>query len=234
LGINMVFAPPFKEEKLDMIQRFFDNLEWLPEEVQIRMTYPVAGSIPYNEQDFDYEEKHGSDGIITTIGDWTLKRSLSNDKEVFSDFAFISPLNSIHTRPVYQYSTKYIPLNGTCIPAQRKVYVNIDGKIIVCEKMSSDCTLGDVFNGVDFEILEKAYIKEYKETSFPLCSKCWAARMCGICYANCYTGGKIDVDKKNVRCEIAKKYIHQYLSVYSQLIENNSSKINLLDELKIV
>lgn len=230
IGINMVFTPPFKNEKMDKIQAFIKDLDWLPEDVQIRMTYPVEGSVEITSDDV---ERESEGGIITTIGDWTLEKCLESDDKIFSDYAFVDPLTNIHQRPMYKDSVKYIPFNGACIPGQRKLYVTTKGELTLCEKIGSGAVLGNVFDGIDIDRLEQIYVTDYCEKSSLYCKDCWAARLCKMCYAHCYTEGELDMAKKNGRCEITKQYMNRYLVIYNELVENNPDKLKYIDELEI-
>ena len=46
IAFNAVLTPPYTKERFDAINDFFEELEFLPPDTEVRATYPAVGSIP--------------------------------------------------------------------------------------------------------------------------------------------------------------------------------------------
>lgn len=201
LLFSMVFAPPYTEQHLCRIQTFFDECKWIPENISKLITYPMKNSV-----------EEGIEGDI--LNEWSMKKVLEG-KDIFSSDVVMYPLLRIFRRPISNVRSNIIPLNGNCIPCQRKIYISTKGNISICEKIGKGADVGNVHEGLEFENVYNHYIKEYIELSETDCSKCWAGKLCDICYAGCYKNGKINIASKKEKCDSIREYFYQNL-IYIQ------------------
>lgn len=71
---------------------------------------------------------------------------------------------------------------GPCIPGQRTVFLNVEGKFYPCEKvceMANIAEIGDVWNGID--ISKAGRILNIEKDTEEKCKQCWAYRYCNFC-----------------------------------------------------
>ena len=68
----------------------------------------------------------------------------------------------------------------TCVPDNRKLYIDAKGNIGICERISDNIRFGTIEDGIDFPKLNEV---RRKTASFidQSCSKCEIARVCDIC-----------------------------------------------------
>lgn len=229
--INMVYTPPFSGKKLDIINRFFRELEWLPENVHINATYPRDNSIPD-----EYANGYGA-GEDESLFDWAFRhyRTGFEKSDALVRGQIEERFAKFIKRPVLSEPVDRYMLNACCIPGQRKSYITVDGEIQVCEKMPGNCPpLGHVGTGFDFETIERVYIREYAEKSLPVCSRCWGLRLCDVCYLYAFNEkGQLDIDKKSRHCASVIDYIEKSLGNFVTILEENPGKLDYLKHFDI-
>jgi uncharacterized protein len=125
--------------------------------------------------------------------------------------------------------------NGCCLPGQRKTHINTDGSIQICERISSNSpSIGNVYSGFDFDVIEKVYIKEYAEKSIEICSGCWGIRFCGVCYIQAFNEqGKFDIGRKNMACHSSLQSLENSLKNFASLMGENPGKLDYLYQYEI-
>lgn len=69
--------------------------------------------------------------------------------------------------------------------------------------------------------------------SRPYCQKCWAAHLCGICYASCYDQNGLDMDTKKIRCLSEKFGIENQLIQYHEVLERDPKLLEPLNEMEL-
>ena len=74
-----------------------------------------------------------------------------------------------------------LTLNGACYPGNRKLFVETDGALYMCEKIGRRRTIGHVAYGLSKASIDGA-IDEYTSIRNDLCRRgCWAQRLCTPC-----------------------------------------------------
>lgn len=89
---------------------------------------------------------------------------------------------------------------ATCIPGLDKIYVDVDGTIHMCERITSSYPIGDVNNGLDYNSIARL-INQWN--GYVLKNRCWECDvwwLCNFCYvsqnkSNSYSFGKEDCMK---------------------------------------
>lgn len=128
----------------------------------------------------------------------------------YSQFAFHSLYNE--KRP------GLILYTGTCVPGE-KIYVTIDGKFHICEKINSNYSIGDINNGLDYEKIGEI-IDNYNRITKNRCEHCNVKRFCNICFSQCSTDKEyFEKDLKN--CIITENNVKSTMTKYISLLEEN-------------
>lgn len=237
--INTVVCPPYSKEKLDMIQTFFEGLEWLPKEIEKKCDYVEGGTL--REEDIAVDFLNGKDKYeryqkneLDSIRSWALDNMLEGtDEQGYSAGVNKDNLVKIHNRVLRDKPNGRIGRNGCCIPGNRRIYVQVDGTFLACEKMGDSPSFGDVYNGIDKEKIKQFYIKEYDEKSIEKCKDCWAVNMCSICYATCYCKTGINMESKDIACEYERKQAKGELMAYYQLLEECPDEIRKIKDIPV-
>lgn len=238
--INTVVCPPYSKEKLDMIQKFFDDLDWLPKELDKKCDYVEGGTLRDEDIAVDFlDKKDITDRYQTreldSIKSWALDNVLSgSDQKGYAEGLHTSNLVKIHNRTLTDIPQTRLWRNGCCIPGNRRIYVQVDGNFLVCEKVGNSPSIGNVFTGIDIDRVKKFYLQEYDEQSIDKCSNCWAVNLCGICYATCYCENGLDISVKNNACDYHREHAKGELMAYYQLLEEKPEVIEKIKDIPII
>lgn len=138
MSINAVFAPPYSHGKLSEINHFFSNLEILPPNIDINIGYVAEGSlrearvIPKNMEEADPQ-------VMDPLWTWLEQRAQSrnfirNETPDISSSGIETALISIERRYLSDKPSEFYPFNGCCVPGARRLYLNTNGNLYVCER----------------------------------------------------------------------------------------------------
>ena len=104
---------------------------------------------------------------------------------------------------------------GPCIPGQGKLFVDINGDIRPCEKVSEkNCifVIGNVFDGFDLpKVKSLINIGTLTESE---CLNCWAIRLCKQCALSADNTSSLSKNLKLLECKNQKYQIKQMLKDY--------------------
>ena len=90
---------------------------------------------------------------------------------------------------------------GPCIAGQMRLFVNVDGNLYPCERVSetSDVmNIGSIWDGIDLGKTNK--ILNIAETTAENCKNCWAFRHCMLCCTHSDNCGELSADLRRSRC----------------------------------
>jgi len=228
IHLNMVYSPPWSSQRLDRIAELWEEVSWLPKEMKLHISYPTPGSIlpgMYSNSGDD-EDKSLQEWSYEKFYDEFIGKGFSNAVASSVTEPRIAGLvkRSVCQEPMDQYS-----LNGCCIPGVRRLYVTVDGTFHVCERINHTApTIGNVYSGIDIEVIRKIYLDEYTKAIFPFCSNCWAVELCKSCYMDIFSNGKLDFKNREHYCPAEKKSLEVLLSNYCSLLEQDSQKLKYL------
>lgn len=217
LSIYTVICPPFTDERLQAVYDFFTNLEWLPKEVNYENTKVKAGTYEIEDNTI-YSNKLLSE----PIKDFFLRKSLeTTDPFDYAVQAIRRLIIKINNRRISQEPDCIIPMNGCCIPGQKRIYITTDGEFKVCEKVGYSPSIGNIETGFNKDELMKHYYYDYIEQSKDDCTHCWASKLCPLCFSNCYDGNGFNLTAKKNDCTRVKDFVKDCLIIYHELLEKN-------------
>lgn len=131
------------------------------------------------------------------------------------DFFFGEELAKMDNRDCFPLTMKQIHPNGACLPGQNRIFITVDGKLGMCEKVSDKLTIGDVFSGFDFAAIENI-LSQYVLITQKVCSDCFAYRLCASCFLSALEGTKLTEERKKSFCQMKIKQIQSMLERYVQ------------------
>lgn len=222
ININMVVTRPYSNEKFDRIQKFFDDLDWLPKNVAIRTSYEGIDQWDENTSLFpNYHLIEGNYNFRDDLEEWICNavQSGKNKNSLYTSSALDSGMTTIHQRRITDKPMEQRGLNGCCMPGSRRLYVTVDGDYAVCERIGDSPYIGNVDTGIDIEQVRKYYVEQYEQKSLENCNNCWCVNLCGLCYARAYDENGLDMKRKKVLCEGERYSNYRYLQKYHILLE---------------
>jgi uncharacterized protein len=130
---------------------------------------------------------------------------------------------SIYSRPIDAFH-----LNSCCVPGHKSLYISVNGDFSVCEKISQYAPkIGNVWKGIDFDLLYKIYFQDYKKISIGTCRKCWAVQACDSCYIDGFDENGLSEDHKKHNCRIKLAEAENNLLGFCNAIERAPELIDM-------
>lgn len=130
------------------------------------------------------------------------------------------------------YPKRILP-TGTCPPFSKKVFVTVNGKILPCERIGFQFSLGEVTEKevkLDFEAIAQKYNLYYAKIDRQ-CKTCYNKNACFQCIYNLP-----DIDKRRVKCLgfMSKKDFEEFKkSQLSFLVNHPKDYHRIMTEIKI-
>lgn len=227
LGLSMVYAPPYSEGKIDEIALFIENNDWIPK--RIMMTYPSMFDNRSHGQKCNKEDR----GLDFSLSNWIKKRFFNDyvrnvEPHPLAASLLESKLARLIQRPIFDKPIPSAYLNGCCIPGGRKGFVTLEGKIHICERIGQAPDIGDIYHGMDIDVIKKSYYDDYANKSLPHCRNCWLVKLCDLCYRNTFYNYDIDMNKKSLYCSMKSMMLLDDLSYYCALLEIDPNRLDYL------
>ncbi|MGN1034628.1 MAG: hypothetical protein ACI4PK_03470 [Oscillospiraceae bacterium] len=69
----------------------------------------------------------------------------------------------MHKRFISDTPYLIFPFLSCCVPGSRRLYVNVDGKFFVCERIGNSPDIGNVFDGLNMEKISEYYVDNFAE-----------------------------------------------------------------------
>ena len=105
--------------------------------------------------------------------------------------------------------------SGPCVPGRKKVFVNVDGILYPCEKVSENSVnmkIGTVKDGFDIEkVREMINISRLTEKE---CKNCWAYRFCKSCIKEIEENGRFSSERRRNECANMLKVVEREMKEY--------------------
>lgn len=237
--INTVVCPPYSKKKLDMIQEFFEQIEWLPKDMVKKCDYVEGGTLRDEDVATDFlqgveETTDYKNNELDSIHSWALDKMFKDeDRKGYLSGVGRDNLIRIHNRILLDKPVNVIRRNACCTPGNRRIYVQTNGDFLACEKIGDSPNIGNVYTGIDKERIRQYYIHEYEEKSIKKCNECWAVNLCGICYASCYCKEGISSEMKDNGCIYQREQAKGELIAYHQLLEDKPIEIERIKGIPI-
>lgn len=109
---------------------------------------------------------------------------------------------------------------GPCVPGVRKIFVNVDGDIYPCERVSETSALtklGNIEIGVDIQKVDK--MLNIERQTHEMYKDCWAYRYCSCCIKVIDGIDHYDMKSQRKNCEIVKYSTESVMQDYCVLRE---------------
>lgn len=109
---------------------------------------------------------------------------------------------------------------GPCVPAIKKLFMNINGTFYPCERvseLSEPMKIGSVFDGLDVDKMRK--ILNIGKISENACKNCWSYRFCYLCAVQADNITELSAEKKLSNCRKVRFKTEEDLKDYCMLRE---------------
>jgi len=213
------------------IEEFFENFV-LVEGKDLQVNHVAPFDTEFFKIFGNYDSKYYEE--LGKIKEKYIKNRINNkEPSSLQKAIFEKILITIHKRSISRLSIA--PANGICIPGERRLFVNIDGKFYPCERIGefkSFC-IGDIEKGLNFKKIRNL-MENYIVNSEKECLKCWAVRLCDLCYQSIKKGSIISFERKKEWCKNHKFFLNDAFITYATIMENNPNAFEFSKNIKIV
>lgn len=129
--------------------------------------------------DFEISQDSGCEGEISlsVITPSVLKHMRFIHQNLFSFYKNYLNLLTDH------FTSEILP-TATCYPFGKKIYITVNGKILVCERIGHELSLGEAgtdFVRLDFSAIAKRYNEMYQMMYDKQCASCYLLHTCFSC-----------------------------------------------------
>lgn len=115
-------------------------------------------------------------------------------------------------RPVMDIGEE-VPLS-TCLPLTDKLFIDTHGNLHVCEKISGRFSIGNIYNGVDWEEANRL-VKSYYDRRIQRCSHCPSIRLC----SHCLTSVEFTEEQMDILCHNERIYTRLNFWLFCEMAE---------------
>lgn len=109
---------------------------------------------------------------------------------------------------------------GPCIPGVRKLFVDVDGRLFPCERVSETsetACIGHIDSGIDEK--KALQLLNIERLTSEECRNCWAYAMCSTCFMYAEDEGKLSRDKQLMQCRANRAKAEAQIKDYLVLCE---------------
>lgn len=236
IGFNTVVSGPDYEKAYDEIQDFLDSASWLPKDVRF-----MTSAVDHGPKDSEYvlpQSKEDRDFMRNSFEpdfEWEKRRRNRprGERGLFVDGSIDKGMLAIHKRLLLDTPTEKYGMNGCCVPGQRRIYVTVDGRFLLCEKVGNIPEIGNVETGLDGDQIKKVYIDDFIKEATKYCQNCWAINLCSLCYVNCYDKQGTHFAYRHRSCLSERKYIEENLIRYHSILEENPKSLEQYNSVEL-
>lgn len=230
-------------DNVKMLRRKYPNYfaEMVSFNTVIDPAYPIKAICDFTDTD---EWISGSNILSTVINDVQAKEKNHYSETFLEEYEYekfkvllwkvgrlekkdISPLMRKHFTGIKQMAAFFerteqneLPdkghRGGPCIPGVRKLFVDVDGRLFPCERVSETsevACIGHIDSGIDEK--KALQLLNIERITSEECRNCWAYAMCSTCFMYAEDKGKLSRDKQLMECQSnrmqADKQIKDYL-----------------------
>lgn len=226
---DLIGMPAFVTAVLDVdtdlrkvIKFFADNEEAIP--ISLNPVSPINTN--YYDKFTDKQRKEYKTSYNELWNEYIegiAKEGSENDRYLgVLDLLFARRCNSLQMRTILNnVNAKGIPYTATCIPGER-LFVDLEGNIYPCEKISRSRNLGNVKEGLDFAKIAD-YMNDYNNQICKKCEDCKLKYSCPSCFNN-FLNDKEFVKNKDL-CQSFKASFLDSLQLYVTINEANPKRM---------
>jgi uncharacterized protein len=152
------------------------------------------------------------------------------------DLGFMTPLLEkrllyVHKRMMRETPVESEAISPSCLACARRLFVSVDGRLHVCERIGQELPVGDVRSGIDWESvsrIDRAFVDLMNGED---CRSCWAFRLCSACYAVLAEGNRLTAEAKRNYCEGQRRSVAEALATYVAAAERDANVWSYMDSI---
>lgn len=198
IGINTVINP---ENDADLLFSLYDDEVFSKYPISVQMS--IADDIMLKdkiEMTDLYREKINYQGFLGWLDHLNIVKGLKLVPAIKNRFAQY-PKQYASFKKVIEGRPDVGAPGGPCVPGQRRIFVNADGNIYPCERVSETIDvmcIGNINDGID--IKKAGDVLNVGALTAEKCKNCYASSKCILCAKDCVTDIGFDPKEKVKHC----------------------------------
>lgn len=134
-----------------------------------------------------------------------------------------------HRRDIRSTSSDALDRISACFPGARKIFVDVDGQLHMCERVYRQFPIGDVWNGYDIQKVTDVFNQFSAFMDSEECRNCWAVQMCPHCFT-VGAGGEFPIQLKQEPCAAHRRELESVIRHYSAILEENPTAFDYMND----
>lgn len=139
------------------------------------------------------------------------------------------PYLLFHRRDISASASDTLNRLNTCFPGSRKIFVDVEGKIHICERVYRQFSIGDVWNGYDTARVTEVFNQFGEYMNSDECKRCWAVRMCPYCFT-IGVEGHFWPGLKDGPCLSFQAQLEGLITNYCAILEENPNAFDYMND----
>lgn len=215
----------FDERQIPLLQRFWES----------DMLFEGCKNLP----EVTFIDCGMDDGSIKRLREENLKKYCSSDDPLRLYIDYLK--NGEYSNIVVQYYTsKFLNIHrralanthnyvsGACEPFVHKLFVDIYGRVHICENFVTEKCFGTIWEELDKDKV-KDFLHQYETIRNKTCRGCWASKLCSLCYKDIIgKNGCEDYSMAEQMCDAERQTIMENLREYCIVREENETLLDYL------
>ncbi|HOP33321.1 MAG TPA: radical SAM protein [Candidatus Hydrothermia bacterium] len=222
VGYAVTLAPPYDIAK---VKEFFEASD-LKTQAPVLVNFVDPDNSLFLES-FSEEDRMAYNKQLDELWSKEKAKWLEGAYSVFLDNLYYRDLFVFHKRIQGETGDVLYP-GGMCIPGFERTFVDTNGSISPCEKVHYHLVVGNVYDGFDYEIVERAIREIVKARE--KCRECPLAKSCGVCFNGVFVRGRFSPEKFDVRCRANELKYKRLLRRYIEIYEANPDFFEIVKE----
>ena len=216
------------------------NEQQLFEIEEFRQKHELLNNLD-NLPEVTFIDCYDDDGNIKEMSKTILDKYQVNKRELLDKYIFYLTNKQLNNLIVKVFDDKFLRIHrrtddtrnlicGVCRPFIKKVYIDVDGNIHLCENFSYGKKFGNINNIINLNLASQL-LEEYQKIRNKMCRQCWAQKMCTLCYRDVFDrNGNVNIERAKKSCEAEKGLIEEIMEEYCYVMERNEDLLDHLDE----
>lgn len=134
----------------------------------------------------------------------------------------------LYKRQVFDQGQDHLDRINSCFPGARKLFVDVDGKLHICERIDRHFPIGDVRSGFDIERMACVMNEFIDVMDSEVCRSCWAVQLCNICYSAA-KGGAFPPHALFEECARYRKRTENTLQAHCTILDKNPHAFDYME-----
>ena len=118
---------------------------------------------------------------------------------------------------------------NACFPGERKILIDVNGDCHICERVTRNFPIGDVWNGYDINKVKTVFNTFATTMNSDTCRNCWGVHLCSKCFTE-GTDGKFPSDFQFVDCPSQLNWLETKITNYCKVLEKNPTAFDYMEK----